>query len=254
MASSVKYGNKIKSNLCEAIKSLSPEHKYAFAPFLSSEEHNIMKNTKIQGSPSSAFTSWIPEDQDLQTFVWGNDLRRESLKDILASAIPSKENGVLTGLYKFFKLDDARVTANLMEGIIRKAANEMAECLNTSADKLSYLFQPRGQCDYGNDNHYFHVDTENSSNDIRMTLALKGKGTAFLVEYKDYEELGYQDIVSTPDLHLAVFTQGKEFGATHSGPKYEFSSYSAFTESCSRYLIVITGTKTADISGIDSDL
>jgi hypothetical protein len=263
MTITTQQDNKVYDNLCTAIKSLSPENKYAFVPFLSVAEHEQIERLNIFQVKPPSFRGVTPNDQNLQSFTYGNT--KKSLEEIIADALDPTNNmydyrarveyeecGLACKLYEFLKLDDKTVTVDLMSNIIRKAANQMSECLHIDNTELSFQFVSNpSQCDRHKMQYNFHKDSENSGGHVRLTFALNGKGTAFTKSDQEGRQDFNTDVIATPPLHLAVFTQGREFGAIHSWPAYDVDGKYGSPEECERFLIVITGAGTSEESMIE---
>ncbi len=246
MTIDAKYDNKIHANLCAAIKSLSPENKFAFAPFLSAEEHNLMREATIHKDIIKKFNS------KFTNYLNDRDNGRIE-KD--ASFDPEKQG--VCGYKSGSACDDAIKTINLMISIVKRLEDQLSEC-----GSFTNIFpSPKFQNNYGSDYHssyHFHRDTSPDSH-IRLSLALKGKGTVFTNDQPHYNHNYSSDenkkilgetppissgVVSTPELHIAAFTIGgmpSDFaiktetngGAIHSVPIYDQSEVD-----CSRIVLL----------------
>ena len=229
------FDDKIHANLCAAIKSLSPENKFAFAPFLSAEEHNFMGEAIVHNEYSNDVLGSITG------LLTGNDSQYKTHLDELAKSFDSKENS---------GHDATSATASLIMNLTHKVISQISECLDIPINKLTKAYVMVSENDECMDHYEFHRDVFLTES-VRLTLALKGKNTAFATDQSAIT--GLEDpyvtfpgsssllhggsIVSTPDLHLALFTKTEDAngnsGTIHSAPKYEAG------EDCSRVLVLI---------------
>ncbi len=217
--------NNIHDNLCAAIKSLSSENKYAFAPFLSSEEHQFLEEATV-----------IRNAKFMQEMVYWCDNPREVLKSLATSSGP--ERAKICDDKNPSVCNEARAVASLITRTLNKVTDQMKECYGYDA-KLHVEVRVQNYCRVA---HEFHRDPDEGPDDgIKLSLALAGKSTAFITDQMkfSYEDVDV-DVEYTPDLHLAVFTTGfeEQKGAVHSSPQYANSE-----EDCSRILLFIWGPK-----------
>ena len=119
------FDDKIHANLCAAIKSLSPENKFAFAPFLSAEEHNFMGEAIVHNEYSNDVLGSITG------LLTGNDSQYKTHLDELAKSFDSKENS---------GHDATSATASLIMNLTHKVISQISECLDIPINKLTKAF------------------------------------------------------------------------------------------------------------------
>lgn len=209
-----KCDNKIHANICAAIKSLSMQNKFAFAPAFSAEERHIMAKVSTK---------------DLKELYNKLELARQD-KDI----------------------SDSSDALKLMVNTLKKVENQMSECFNVDSKKIStsvinFLTAGAGYSFHKDITEYYR-----DGKGVRVTLALKGEGTSFLADQAISSdqlhslkggEIEADRVINTPDLHLSVFTIGEINGAIHATP---ICKGSLGTEDCMRYLVLISSSITVE--------